>query len=172
MAYFITFTSYGARLHGNEHESVDAHHNVPGTPKLAPNRTWVVRNANRMAQPPYTLDSERRAVVLRAIVEVCRHRGWTLNAVHVRSNHVHAVIACDSPPELVMTTLKGYASRALTAAGYESADRRRWARHGSTRYLWTTEDVGSASTYVVYGQGEPMAVWRTEESRDPSAAAP
>ncbi|HWR51210.1 MAG TPA: hypothetical protein VN428_08895 [Bryobacteraceae bacterium] len=71
-----------------------------------------------------------------------------------------------------MTTLKGYASRALTAAGFESADRRRWARHGSTRYLWTAEEVARASTYVVYGQGDPMAVWRSEEPPDQAAAAP
>ena len=38
-------------------------------------------------------------------------------------------------------------------------DRRRWGRHGSTRYLWTREAVAAAIHYVVYEQGEGMAVF-------------
>ncbi|MEX2261154.1 MAG: hypothetical protein WD696_04345 [Bryobacteraceae bacterium] len=36
---------------------------------------------------------------------------------------------------------------------------RRWARHGSTRYLWTTEEVSAAISYVVSRQGDPLAVF-------------
>ena len=170
MPYLITFICYGTRLHGSELTSVDLHHKLPGTPKLPPNRAWVIRNTDRMAQQPYTLDGARRSVVLNSIVDVCRHRGWKLNAAHVRSNHVHAVIACESPPELVMTTLKRYASKALTV-GLDGPERRRWARHGSTRYLWSAEEVERASAYVVYGQGEPMAVWRPEQLPEQRPAA-
>ncbi|MGH9785558.1 MAG: TolB family protein [Terriglobia bacterium] len=44
-------------------------------------------------------------------------------------------------------------------ANRDGADRRRWARHGSTRYLWKPENVRAAIEYVVHEQGQPMAVW-------------
>jgi hypothetical protein len=29
-----------------------------------------------------------------------------------------------------------------------------WSKHGSTRYLWTDEQVDNAIAYVLYGQGD------------------
>lgn len=63
---------------------------------------------------------------------------------------------------------KSYASRKLAEQGFDPPDRRRWARHASTRYLWTAEHVEAASRYVVYEQGEPMEVFEDEERRLPA----
>ena len=52
-----------------------------------------------MNQPPYNLDQIRRNVVLETIQEVCAHRGWSLLAAHVGSNHVHTVVEAEVPPE-------------------------------------------------------------------------
>jgi hypothetical protein len=41
-------------------------------------------------------------------------------------------------------------------------DRKRSARHGSTRWLWKDEDVQKAIGYVVSQQGEAMEVHRVE----------
>ena len=62
-------------------------------------------------------------------------------------------------PERVMDDLKSYASRCLNRTGLDEPDRKRWARHGSTRWLWTREQVAAAIRYVVDKQGEPMAVF-------------
>jgi REP element-mobilizing transposase RayT len=114
-----------------------------------------------MDQPAYEMDSERRAVVLRALVEVCSFRGWGLLAAHVRTNHLHVVVEAEVAPEKVMNDFKVSASRALCRVeGY--AARRRWARHGSTRWLWKDRDVREAVRYVVEQQGEPMAVFLGE----------
>jgi REP element-mobilizing transposase RayT len=80
-------------------------------------------------------------------------------AAHVRTRHVHVVVQAGAAPEAVMTTFKGYASRALNQLGIDGEDRRRWARHGSTRYLWTRDEVFSVIHYVVCEQGAPMAVF-------------
>src|ERR1035438_8833216 len=66
-----------------------------------------------MDQAPYHLDQIRRDAVLEAIQEVCVHRGWSLLAAHVRSNHVHTVVEAETPPERVMADFKAYASRRL-----------------------------------------------------------
>ena len=61
-----------------------------------------------------------------------------------------------------MHAFKSYASRNLNRLGIDEPDRRRWARHGSTRWLWKDRDVREAIRYVVEGQGEPMEVHRVE----------
>jgi hypothetical protein len=58
-----------------------------------------------------------------------------------------------------MNDFKAYASRALNRLGHDAPGRKRWARHGSTRWLWNYEDVLDAIRYVVEEQGEPMALF-------------
>ena len=159
MTYFLTFSCYGARLHGDESGSVDPQHRIPGHRLLEPNRARVLSEQNRMSQVPYVMDELRRALVLDAILEHCEYRAWSLLTVHVRSNHVHVVVDAEPAPEKVMNELKAYASRKLNRAGLDGLDRRRWARHGSTRYLWSREQVESTIAYVAEGQGEGMAVY-------------
>ena len=85
-----------------------------------------------------------------------------LLAAHVRTNHVHAVVEADLRPEKVMNEFKSYASRELNRLGRDGPDRKRWARHGSTRWLWRDEDLQQALQYVIEEQGEPMALFIAE----------
>ncbi len=122
-----------------------------------PQRVTTVRE--RMKQPPYLLDQDSRVVVLQAIREVCLHRGSNLLAAYVRTTHVHVVVESEVRPEKIMNAFKSYASRGLNGLKCETSDRKRWARHGSTRWLWQDQDVRDAIRYVVEEQGEPMAVF-------------
>jgi hypothetical protein len=58
-----------------------------------------------------------------------------------------------------MNDLKSYASRCLNRKGLDQPACKRWARHGSTQWLWKPENVAAAIRYVVDGQGEPMSVF-------------
>jgi REP element-mobilizing transposase RayT len=162
MRYFITFTCYGTHFHGDESGIVDRNHNVFGSPfaEASPERRDIKRE--QMDQAPYYMDPVRRATVLNALRKVCQHRNWDLVAAHVRTNHVHVVVEAEVRPEMVMNTFKSYASRALNRLGSDGPDRKRWARHGSTRWLWRDDDVQEAIRYVVSGQGEPMEVYLGE----------
>ena len=164
MRYFITFACYGVHLHGDESGSVDRDHNLPGSRGLEadPQRASAARQS--MKQAPYSLDRDGRAAVpcvlgCAALREVCQHRGWSLLAAHVRTNHVHVVVEAEVRPEKVMNAFKSYASRGLNRLGGDESDRKRWAHHGSTRWLWKDQDVREALRYVIEEQGEPMAVF-------------
>ncbi len=159
MRYFITFACYGAHFHGGESGSVDRDHNLFGSRLLAPDPQRAAAERRSMNQPPYELDCASRAVVLETLQEVCLHRGWNLLAAHVRSNHVHVIVETEVLPEKVMNDFKTYASRALNRLDRSERGRRRWARHGSTRWLWKDQDVREAVRYVVEEQGERMAVF-------------
>ena len=157
LTYLITFGCYGTHLHGDDRGSVDRRHNQPGTRVMAPDDRLIAAERYLMDQPAYRLDAQRRDIVLNAIRKTCEHRGWTLLAAHVRTEHVHAVIASREPPEKVMLDLKRYASRALNLASLDASERKRWARHGSTQSLRSPEAVSAAVRYVVEGQGEEMS---------------
>lgn len=116
-----------------------------------------------MDQAPYSLDGIRRDAVLEAIQEVCAHRSWNLLAAHVRSEHVHTVVEAEVAPERVMSDLKVYASRGLNRLKLDEPNRKRWARHGSTRWLWKPQHVAAAIQYVVAEQGDAMSVFESHE---------
>ncbi len=112
-----------------------------------------------MDQVPYLLTATNRIAVLDAIREVCLYRRWSFLAAHIRMTHAHAVVDADAKPERVMNDFKSYASRRLNERSAEGSDRKRWSRHGSTRWLMDRDDVASAIRYVVDGQGEAMVVF-------------
>ena len=58
-----------------------------------------------------------------------------------------------------MNDLKAYASRKLNETGHDRPGRKRWTRHGSTKYKWNVRELEAAVEYVVRGQGEPMEVY-------------
>ncbi|MDR3718769.1 MAG: hypothetical protein P4K98_08200 [Bryobacteraceae bacterium] len=175
MTYLITFSCYGNHLHGDESGSVDRLHHTYRS-RLADadcDRAFIERT--HLRETPYVIAAEQREIVLKTLLEVCCHRGWTLHAAHVRSTHAHAVVEGDSRPEAMMNAFKSYASRTLNSSGVDGGSRMRWARHGSTRWLWDQDDVRSAIDYVTTGQGEPMAVFvgaNTEVRADNDTTAP
>ena len=157
-AYPITFVCYGTWLHGEE-GAVDRDHNLRGTSFLHGDTGRLSRVQQRMKDEPYTLDTVRRQAVLKGVLQGCAVRQWLLVAAHMRTAHVHVVVQADRKPEHVMNALKAYASRELNSLNLDAPDRRRWARHGSTRYLWTSQQVTAAVHYVICEQGEPMAIY-------------
>ncbi len=169
LAYFITFTAYGTWLHGSAKGkgSVDAEHNVFGTPFVEPDAEREQQAREVMVQPPYVMGPGERAIVCKAIVQLAKDRGWNLLAAHVRSNHVHVVISAERDAGRLMSDLKGRASRDLTLAGFDNATRRRWTRHGSTQHLhlFREEEVEAKIRYTLDAQGERMAWydWRTQQ---------
>jgi hypothetical protein len=57
-----------------------------------------------------------------------------------------------------MGDFKAYASRRLNEMRLDGPNRKRWARHGSTRWLWKPHDVSAAIQYIVAEQGDAMSV--------------
>ena len=102
--------------------------------------------------------------MLASLRERCAQQNWNLLAAHVRTTHVHIVVEAEARPERIMNDIKAYASRCLNQTGLDEPGRKRWARHGSTRWLWKPEHVSAAIRYVVDEQGDPMAVFEFIEA--------
>lgn len=157
LAYFITFSCYGARLHGDERGTKDRRrYNKYGTPEISATQKWSEHETSLLRNPPVKLNDKQRPVIENAIREVCTYRDYLLHAVHVRTNHVHTVVSGDVKPEKIMDSFKSYATRHLRRLGLIDSDVRMWARHGSTVYLWTEESIEIAVDYVLNCQGEEL----------------
>jgi REP element-mobilizing transposase RayT len=168
LAYFITFSTYGTRLHGSDRGSVDKEHKEFGTPLLEADAVRENEERAAMEQPPYVMRAPERDIVCKAIVTLAAERGWVVLAIHVRSTHVHVVIQTEErDPGRTMSDLKGRASRDLNRAGFDSSQRRRWTRHGSTKHLFHEDKVEAAIHYTLDEQGERMTWYAIERSKAP-----
>ena len=116
-----------------------------------------------MTDPPYVLHDEARTVVRDAIVELCREKDWALLSLHVRTNHVHAVVSADREPGRLMSELKSRASRDLNRTGTDT-NAKRWTRHGSTRHLFDETSVTRAIDYTLNQQGTRMAFYDAQKA--------
>jgi REP element-mobilizing transposase RayT len=154
LAYFITFSTYGTRLHGDARGSVDRRGNRPGTRTSSyDERRWEAERA-ALKTPPVELGARQREAVATAIHGVARHRDWTVHALNVRTNHVHVVVSAPVEPEPVMDTFKRWATRRLRDGGLVAPIGDVWSRHGSTRWVWNDESVTAVVDYIHFGQGD------------------
>jgi len=159
VAYFITWTTYGNRLHGDRRGSVDRRHNVFCEPFLPPSPELEAFHKRRLLQHPYRLGRRQRRIVLQSLIETSAFSDWILLAAHVRLFHVHSVVQAACHPRKVLNKFKLMASRRLDESGLEAAGRKRWTRRGSTRYLWVPEAVSRAIEYTLEEQGMPLETY-------------
>lgn len=166
LAYFISFRTYGSWLHGDPRGSVDTEHNRPGTPLLPEDGRRQHFERCLLKHPPIHLDSYRRFAVDASIRAVCHHRRWNLHALHVRKSHVHCVVSAHQPPERVMNAFKSWSTRRMVECGLLQTGVKAWSRHGSTRYLHTSETFDRALRYTRDEQGPPLSMSRPSAWRD------
>ena len=112
MNYLLTFVSYGTRLPG-QHGIVNRKFNRQRDPFVEWSPHLFEACSESMSQSAYVIDRRRAQTILAAMLETCEFRGWHVYSVHVRTNHVHAVLGGDAEPERMLTDLKAYASRKL-----------------------------------------------------------
>jgi len=147
VAYFLTWTTYGTWLHGDNRRWVDRHHNRVGETIRKGSGLRKDSAKAGMKHSPVRLNEQQRVCVEQTIARVCEFKRWFLHVVNCRSNHVHVVVtAHDVPPERVMNTLKSWCSRELNDEF--GKQEKRWTRHGSTRYLNDDDSLEAAVVYV------------------------
>ncbi|MCC6475253.1 MAG: transposase [Burkholderiales bacterium] len=156
MTCLITWACYGSHLHGDARGS---YHHVRGA--LDPDPWLEAHERHEMTEPAYSLDAASRNHVRDAVEEVCRYRGWSLLAVHVRQEHVHVIADVDEP-EAALRDFKAYSSRRLKQNGCQPDRVKRWSRSGNIVQLNDRAAIRSAVRYVIEEQGTPMATYLAE----------
>ena len=150
VTYLLTFSTYGTHLPGDARGSHDRHTG----PRAAALRLEDYA-LSLMREVSFELnDPTDRQLVHDAIAAVCAQKGWPLEALHVRTTHVHLIVATDGPPERALQACKAFATRALKSA---HPDRERfWTRSGNIRRLPDHQALEQAIRYVRDGQGAKL----------------
>jgi len=157
LAHLITFRGHGTWLHGDERGSVDRFNNRYQSPYIQPNKNWRRHSYQSLKTEPVTLDAPQRQSVQLAIEETSAIRKWHLQALNVRTNHVHAVVSIGTAkPDIALNAFKANATRRMRADGIWNNDRSPWVKKGSKRNLWNERSVARAIDYVLYGQGDEL----------------
>ncbi|MFT5423779.1 MAG: REP element-mobilizing transposase RayT [Phycisphaerales bacterium] len=147
LAYFLTWTTYGTWLHGDQRGSVVDQNN--SSFKIVEHTPRHQRTATRLEEPAFLLDSSSRALVEDTIHRVAQHRNWTIHALNARSNHVHVVVSSSTHrPEIVAGQFKSWATRDLHDAGAIDNRKRIWTAKASTRWLNDEKSLHAAIDYV------------------------
>jgi REP element-mobilizing transposase RayT len=153
LAYFITWTTYGSWLPGDEKGSFDALGNfVPPNPRI--------RQAARqiMVGEPIVLSPQQRAIVDKVLIDHCNHRGWLLHARNVRTQHVHVVVSAAREGEDVREQFKAWCSRRLSeAAGLGRGPKadgafKWWTEKGNVLEINSDKALAAVNTYVAEDQ--------------------
>src|SRR5262249_25608994 len=151
MHYHIIWTTYGTWLPGDERGWMHK-----GDPAVQPPNPELERACRaRMSEAMVLLDATQQHVVATTIEAHCRHRGWTLLALAVKSNHVHVLVQADRAGDDVRDQLKAWCSRRLSdAAGLaqsqtKTGGRRHWFTEGAyVRRIESEEYLREAIAYV------------------------
>jgi REP element-mobilizing transposase RayT len=120
------------------------------------NLNWERHNEQRLRATPLILGPRERSAVQKALRETCNIRKWSLQAINVRTNHIHTVVSADRNADLVLNAFKANATRQLRQQGLWNNEFSPWAAKGSRRRLWNEKSVASAVDYVLNGQGDDL----------------
>jgi hypothetical protein len=143
IAYFITWTTYGTWLPGDDR----GWHRWGEADLRPPNELFAEMAASEMKEAGLVLTPEDRAIVERTIARHCEIRGWTLHAARARSNHGHVVgAAAGYPPKIVREQLKAWCTRHLKSRHPRRV--RVWTEGGSCRWINHQDDLYAAIAYV------------------------
>jgi REP element-mobilizing transposase RayT len=157
LAYFLTWTTYGSWLPGDERGWVAK----PGEFR-APDANRRQAAQRLMSEAALTLDPQQRRVVEDTIARHCRIRGWHLHVVNCRTQHVHVVVTAPKrDPKDVMDQFKAWCTRHLKElersrrpAG-RALRRSWWTQGGSKRRLNDEKSLEEAVRYALEEQGDP-----------------
>jgi REP element-mobilizing transposase RayT len=157
LAYFLTWTTYGTWLPGDNRGWVAK----PGQFQ-APDEKLKRQARRLMTDTALTLDPEQRCLVETTIADHCRFRGWRLHAVNARTQHVHVVVTAPGRhPEVVLDQFKAWCTRRLKELEQSrhpanGAIRQNWwTQRGSKKWLNDRKSLEETIQYVREDQGDP-----------------
>ena len=173
LACFLTWTTYGTRLHGDVRGTVNITNNKQGAPCNAPDGELEQAMSESMVYEPVVLNDAMREVVQSVMREHMRIRGWAERALNVRTTHVHVVVDCRGErfrsPERVMQEFKYWGTRRLREGGHILPVSRTWTDHGSTRWInGPAQPLGShqlRAEYAVIARARPLLAQRSRTTR-------
>lgn len=147
IAYFLTWTTYGTWLPGDE-RGWNRKCELGGLPA---NRLFQEMASADLLEVPFLMNHSERGVVEATIRKHCEVRSWELHASSVRSNHVHVVVKSPGyQPEAVSRQFKAWCTRRLKQT--HSHRKKFWTQGSSCRWINTDDELLRVIEYTLEAQ--------------------
>jgi len=147
VAYFLTWTTYGTWLPGDDR----GFNRKDEADSLEPNWARHQSALADMKEPSLLLSHSDRELVEATVRKHCEIRDWELHALSARTNHVHVVVTAPATkPEAVVSQFKAWCTRLLKAQHPERE--RFWTQGASTRWINQQSDLATAIDYTLEAQ--------------------
>ena len=141
LAYFLTWTTYGTWLQGDEHGW------VKDGAVLAPNAKLKKYNQALMKNEEFRLTSQVKQVVKNAIIEEARFRNHHIHALAVCSNHVHLVLARTTEP--IGSLVRNYKWATWSAIRKTGITGKVWTKGYDKRFCFDERSLKARIAYVL-----------------------
>ncbi len=147
LAYLITFSTYGSRLHGDPRLTVDRRHNQFGEPYIQPDQVRMATEHERLCSNAIRLTLEQQRHVESVTPVVCDRGGWTHHASSAAPDHVHLLVSAAVEGKTVRKILKRWLTEALNNR-WPTPMNGWWTEGGSVKWIWNAESLEAAGNYV------------------------
>lgn len=148
-SWYITWGTFGSRLHGDDRPTVDKTHNVFGTPFVGENPDRLWSEVRRMTADTVWLGRAQQRFVQDTLPAVCGRGGWLLRVCAAGPDHVH--VLCDVLPqthgEQVRRLMKRWLTQSL-ARKWTVPLKGWWAEEGSNKAIRGEDYLNNAYNYI------------------------
>ena len=176
-AWFLTWTTYGTWLPGDDRGFVSrvpqadgTHHihNEPDSPYDV--SLGDVREAahRRMKGPPVRLTAAQARVVDAAILEASANHSISVIAYSIMEDHVHLLCQAELDGSKLQQLFKGITARRLGQTQNETASPRWWTEGGSKRHIKKGDSPDAVVDYIC-SQERPLIVRCVDATRNKNA---
>jgi REP element-mobilizing transposase RayT len=148
LGYFLSWGTYGTRLHGDRRGTVDREQNEYGDPVLGFDADRWEREKGRLKFPPVVLSREQRRFAEEMIPHVCTQGSWTYHTCAAAPDHVHVVLTSTFDPSTIRRLMKRWLGQELSNQWPQARGATWWAEDGSIRWLVDESYFQNAIDYV------------------------
>jgi len=159
MYLFITSTTYGQWLPGDERGYVNKGNNQYGTPFCEGHSGLKNSAKSRLKGEPVLLNTQHAQVLFEQFQETVSRRQWMLYGAAIMPNHVHVLIETsdDTLPEKAAGDLKSFGSRRLSEV-FGKPDAGTWWTSGCSIRHKKADAIPEIIRYIK-NQRNALLVW-------------
>lgn len=148
LGYFLSWATYGTRLHGDPRGTVDRTQTGHRDPILGPDKERWEYEQEKMNFPPVILTREQRLFAESGIPRIWERGLWKYDTCAVAPDHVQVILTSAHQPKAIRRILKRWLGQYLSEKWPLDEGATWWAECGSIKWLIDPAYFQNACGYV------------------------